>query len=102
MEYLHEFLARERPELSPGAKLAWLFAYTALERTGWTPRTADLARDMGCEIRQCRRYLAELSKSGDLPRGAYRWLKLLPENERLAAAMPLAAEYQKQEESAPA
>jgi hypothetical protein len=93
VEHLHDYLAHERPDLSPGAKLAWLYVYSALERDGWLPRTPDLARQMGCQIRQCRRYLAELSAAGELPRGAWRWLRAVPENERLAAAMPLAAAY---------
>ena len=92
-EYLHDFLARERPDMSPGAKLAWLFVYSSLEHTGWVPPVVELARDMGCAPRQTRRYLHELYEAGELPRGAWRWLKSLPESERLAAALPLAAKY---------
>lgn len=93
MEHLHDYLARERPDLSPGAKMAWLLTYSALERDGWLPPTHELARMMGCQVRQCRRYLHELSVAGELPRGAWRWLKVVPQDERTAAALPLAATY---------
>jgi hypothetical protein len=92
-EPLHVFLARERPELSPGARLVFMHAATALRDTGWTPATVDLARDLGITPRQTRRYLAELDASGDLKRGIARWLRVVPAEERFAAAMPLAATY---------
>ena len=94
MDYpLHEFLAREAPTLSPGARLAFMHVSSSLAATGWVPSTGELANMLGITPRQTRRYLAELHASGNYPRSAFKWLASVPVEDRLAAAMPLAAAY---------
>jgi hypothetical protein len=64
----------EAKHLSSTAKLVWLLVLAKLERDGKMPAVPELAAALGYTPRATHYALRELYESGELTRGAYRYL----------------------------
>jgi hypothetical protein len=82
-------LARRNPTMSRGARLVFVFVHHELWRKGTFPSPyLDLPGLVGTHASSVYRYMHELEAAGEMTKGASRYWRSVPANERLTAILP--------------